>query len=47
VSKVCDNLMVVCWEDKREVYMLSNIHPSPANDNFRDGYATKPHIVQQ
>jgi hypothetical protein len=42
-------LTAMCWKDKREVYMLSNIHPSPANDNIRDqyGYAIKPHIVKQ
>jgi hypothetical protein len=49
VSKVRGNLTAMCWKDKREVYMLSNIHPSPANGNFRDqyGYAIRPHIVEQ
>jgi hypothetical protein len=49
LSKVRDNLTAMCWKDKREVYMLSNIHPSLANGNFRDqyGYAIKPHIVEQ
>jgi hypothetical protein len=49
VSKVRDNLTAICWKGKRVVYMLSNIHPSPANGNFLDehGNATKPYIVEQ
>jgi hypothetical protein len=26
----------VCWKDKWEVYVLTNIHAPPADGNFRD-----------
>jgi hypothetical protein len=49
VSKVRDNLTAMCRKDKTGVYMLSNMHPSPANGNFRNqyGYAIKPHTVEE
>jgi hypothetical protein len=48
VSMVHDNQMAICWKDKREVYILSNIHPFTVNGNFREqhGGATKPHITK-
>jgi hypothetical protein len=35
-------------KDKREVYILSNIHPSIVSGNFEEwhGGAKKPHIVE-
>jgi hypothetical protein len=40
--------LTVCWKDKREVYMLSNIHPSPAQGQVMDdsGRSIKPKIVE-
>jgi hypothetical protein len=34
VSKMCDNLIAMCWKDKREVYMLANTYLSPAQCIF-------------
>jgi hypothetical protein len=49
VSKMRDNLTAVFRSGKREVYMDSNIHPSPANHNFLDQYgcAIKRHTAEQ
>ncbi|GLV40963.1 hypothetical protein CBL_08537 [Carabus blaptoides fortunei] len=48
VSRVRDNLSAVCWKDKREVYILTNMHASPAEGNFRDDHsnALKPHCIE-
>jgi hypothetical protein len=41
------NLRAVCWKDKREVYVLSNIQIPPAEDNFKEsGKAVKPLIIK-
>jgi hypothetical protein len=36
MSQVGQNLRVVCWKDKWEVYVLTNIHAPSAEGNFRD-----------
>ena len=37
------------WKDRREVYMLTNMDPPPAERNFCDNsnHLMKPHIVEQ
>jgi hypothetical protein len=42
------DLTAVVWKDKRDVHMLTNMHVSPAEGNFRDesGNALKPAIVE-
>jgi hypothetical protein len=47
VSRVKGTLRAVCWKDKREVYVLSNMHISPVEGNFKlDGKAVKPCIIE-
>jgi hypothetical protein len=48
VSQVQGNLRVVCWKDKWEFYVLTNIHAPPAEGNFRDesGNPVKPLVVE-
>ena len=40
-------LTAILWRDKRDIYMLTNIHDAPAEGNFCDGNgkAIKPQIV--
>jgi hypothetical protein len=46
VSRVKGTLRAVCWKDKREVYVLSNMHFPPVEGNFKlDGKALKPCIT--
>ena len=42
------DLTAILWKDKRDVYLLSNIHNAPPEGNFRDndGKAVKPQIVE-
>ncbi|PNF34414.1 hypothetical protein B7P43_G13948 [Cryptotermes secundus] len=48
VTRVKGNLSVVRWKDKRDVYVLTNMHPPPLDGNFRDesGRAIKPHVIE-
>ena len=41
------DLTAIMWRDKRDIYMLTNIHDAPAEGNFCDGNgkAIKPQIV--
>lgn len=43
------DLTTVVWKDKREVYMLTNIHSTPIEGNFCDdhGNAICPPIVKE
>jgi hypothetical protein len=36
------------WRDKRDIYIMTNMHNLPTNDNFHDehGNAIKPRIIQ-
>ncbi|PSN39855.1 hypothetical protein C0J52_21000 [Blattella germanica] len=47
-SRVKDDLCVVCWKDKREVYLLTNMHNPPASGHFvgDDGFAPKPLVIE-
>jgi hypothetical protein len=38
----------VCWKDKREVYLLTNMHEPPASGHYVDeeGYAFKPLCIE-
>jgi len=40
-------LTALVWKDRREVYMLTNMDPPPAEGNFCDNSPTKPHIVER
>jgi hypothetical protein len=42
------DLTALAWKDKREVYILTNIHQPPTGGNFRDehGNALKPATVK-
>jgi hypothetical protein len=47
VSMVKGTLRAVCWKDRREVYVLSNMHIPPVEGNFKtEGKATKPVITE-
>jgi hypothetical protein len=47
VTRVRGHLSVR-WKDKRDVYVLTNMHTPPLDFNFRDeaGHAVKPHVVE-
>jgi hypothetical protein len=42
-----DDMTVILWQDRRDVYLLTNIHGVPEDGNFcdSDGKAIKPEIV--
>jgi hypothetical protein len=42
-------LTTLVWKDRREVYMLTNMDPPPAEGNFCDDseHTVKPHIVER
>ena len=46
--KTRGGLTALVWKDKREVYMLTNMDPPPAEGNFCDNSnrPMKPHIVE-
>jgi hypothetical protein len=48
LSRTTDDLTALVWKDKRDVYILTNMHHPPTNGNFCDehGNALKPVIVQ-
>ena len=47
--KTRGGLTALDWKDRREVYMLTNMDPPPAEGNFCDdsNCPVKPHIVEQ
>ena len=47
--KTRGGLTALVWKDRREVYMLTNTDPPPAEGNFCDNSncSVKPHIVEQ
>ncbi len=47
--KTRGGLTALAWKDRREVYMLINMDPPPAEGNFCDdsNCPVKPHIVEQ
>jgi hypothetical protein len=48
VSRVKGTLRAVCWKDKRDVYVLSNMHLPPVEGNFKaEGRAIKPAIIEE
>ena len=48
VTRVKGHLSAVRWKDKRDVYVLTNMHPPPVEGNFVDesGHAVKPHVIE-
>jgi hypothetical protein len=42
-------LTALVWKDRREVYMLTNMDPPPAEENFCDdrNCPVKPHIMDR
>jgi hypothetical protein len=44
IMQVRGNQSTVCWKDKHDVYVLTNIHTPPVEGNFCDesGQAVKP-----
>ena len=47
--KTRGGLTALLWKDRREVYMLTNMDPPPAEGNFCDNSnrPVKPHIVER
>jgi len=47
--KTRGGLTSLVWKDRREVYMLTNMDPPPAEGNFSDNSncPMKPHIMEQ
>ena len=47
-TRVMGTLRIVCWKDKRDVYILTNMHAHPVEGNFTDesGQAIKPRVVE-
>ena len=46
--KTRGGLTALAWKDRREVYMLINMDPPPAEGNFCDSNCPmKPHIVEE
>jgi hypothetical protein len=47
-TRIRGDLTAVVWKDKRNVNLLTNMHPTPAEVNFCNGHgnAVKPKIVQ-
>lgn len=48
VTRVKGNLSAVRWRDKRDVYILTNMHSPPAEGSVLDesGNAIKPHVIE-
>jgi hypothetical protein len=47
-SRTRDDLTAILWKDKRDMYVLTNMHNPPPTGNFcdEDGNALKPQIIQ-
>jgi hypothetical protein len=48
VMRVKGHLSAVCWKDKRDVFVLTNMRAPPVEENFVDeaGRAVKPHVTE-
>ena len=48
ITRVRGNQSIVHWKDKRDVYVLTNIHTPPVEGNFCDesGNAVKPRVIE-
>src|SRR5215469_12888690 len=48
VTRVRGKLRAVRWKDRRDVYILTNMHAPPVEGNFTDdsGHAIKPRVVE-
>ena len=48
VTRARGTLRAVRWKDKRDVYILSNMHAPPVEGNFTDksGQAIKPRVAE-
>jgi hypothetical protein len=48
VTRIKGHLSVVCSKDKRDVYVLTNMHSPPVDGNFRDesAHAVKPQVIE-
>ena len=48
VTRVRGKLRAVRWKDRRDVYILTNMHSPPVEGNFTDdsGHAIKPRVVE-
>jgi len=48
VTQIRGTLRAVCWKDRQDVYILSNIHAPPVEGNFtqESGQAIKPCVVE-
>jgi hypothetical protein len=48
VTRVRGNLRAVRWKDRRDVYILTNMHAPPVECNFthESGHAIKPRVVE-
>jgi len=46
VMMVRGNQSIIHWKDKRNVYVITNMHTPPVEGNFCDesGHAVKPHV---
>jgi len=46
-TRVRGTLRALRWKDRRDVYILTNMHTPPVEGNFTDesGQAIKPHVV--
>ena len=47
--KTRGGLSALVWKERREVYMLTNMHPPPAEGNFCDdsSHPVKPYIIER
>jgi hypothetical protein len=48
ITRVRGNQSIVRWKDKRDVYVLTNMHSPPVEGNFCDesGQAVKPRVIE-
>ena len=48
IMRVRGNQSIVHWKDKRDIYVLTNMHTPPVEGNFCDesGRAVKPRVIQ-
>ena len=48
ITRVRGNQSIVCWKDKRDVYVLTTMPTPPVEGNFCDksGHAVKPHVTE-
>jgi len=48
IMRVRGNQIIVRWKDKRDVYILTNMHTPPVEGSFcnESGHAVKPHVIE-